>query len=125
MLSAAARPCIIIHALDPQVVVTILMRIAGLVLGAFFAFRVVKLLVAFVFGNQWLLPGDSLFYTLLNITLAALGAAGGAYCFLSGRWLIKRLLRGLHEGKCPQCGYDIRGLAPGDPCPECGAMHVR
>lgn len=43
----------------------------------------------------------------------------GAYLFLSGRWVIGRLARGL-DGTCPRCGYDITG-AQGSRCPECGA----
>jgi hypothetical protein len=25
---------------------------------------------------------------------------------------------------CPRCAYDLRGLAPSTPCPECGATHA-
>jgi hypothetical protein len=26
----------------------------------------------------------------------------------------------IERGLCPQCGYDLRGAAPGSGCPECG-----
>jgi len=42
----------------------------------------------------------------------------GLYLFLSGRWVINRILRGL-DGTCPHCGYDITATK-GPRCPECG-----
>jgi len=39
------------------------------------------------------------------------GSTGGAWAVLKGP--------GLEE--CPSCGYDLRGLAQGTRCPECGA----
>lgn len=42
----------------------------------------------------------------------------GLYLFLSGRWVIGRLLRGL-DGTCPRCGYDTTAVT-GPRCPECG-----
>lgn len=32
-----------------------------------------------------------------------------------------RWVRRVREGQCPACRYDLTGLAPGQPCPECGA----
>lgn len=46
----------------------------------------------------------------------------GLYLFLSGRWVIARLTRGLAwpgGGTCPRCGYDISAVDSAR-CPECG-----
>lgn len=46
----------------------------------------------------------------------------GLYMFLSGRWFIARLTRGLAwpgGGTCHKCGYDVTGVE-GSRCPECG-----
>ncbi len=46
----------------------------------------------------------------------------GLYLFLSGRWVIARLTRGLAwpgGGTCHKCGYDITGVDSAR-CPECG-----
>jgi|GEM_PF-7079476 len=40
------------------------------------------------------------------------------YCFLSGRFVIDRIMRGL-EGRCPKCNYDLAGVRA-NKCPECG-----
>ncbi len=54
----------------------------------------------------------------MRLALLALGL----YLFLSGRWVIGRLTRGLSwpgGGTCPKCGYDITGIDSAR-CPECG-----
>jgi len=46
----------------------------------------------------------------------------GLYMFLSGKWFIRRIVRGLGppaEGICPACRYDLAGLRVSR-CPECG-----
>jgi hypothetical protein len=32
---------------------------------------------------------------------------------------------GRRAGACPCCNYDLSGLPPGSPCPECAAVHDR
>lgn len=39
-------------------------------------------------------------------------------CIAGLAW--RRWLRWRPPGACPKCGYDLRGLAAGSPCPECG-----
>lgn len=51
----------------------------------------------------------------LRLWVIALAAAGVAL----GVWLIGRRYR--DPAKCPDCGYDIRGLTSGT-CPECGSL---
>ncbi|MBL8758962.1 MAG: hypothetical protein JNK35_11090 [Phycisphaerae bacterium] len=35
--------------------------------------------------------------------------------------LLTRRRRGWYQGRCPSCGYDMKGLADAPRCPECGA----
>lgn len=41
------------------------------------------------------------------------------YALLDGRLVVRLLLRGLREGVCQHCGYDVSGLRSAR-CPECG-----
>lgn len=41
----------------------------------------------------------------------------GLYLTFGGGWLIRRCIRGIAT-RCPECGYELRGLQV-DRCPEC------
>lgn len=50
---------------------------------------------------------------------AAAALCGGALLVRAGR------RAGGAAGRCTKCGYDLRGLAAGAVCPECGAIEAR
>ena len=41
------------------------------------------------------------------------------WLLIPGPFVLRRLIR-LKRGRCPKCGYDLRGQLPGAGCPECG-----
>ncbi len=45
-----------------------------------------------------------------------------AVVFAGVSWMVGSVRRGRRRrrGRCEQCGYDLRGLAPDSTCPECG-----
>ncbi|QKK09000.1 MAG: hypothetical protein HND58_13070 [Planctomycetota bacterium] len=45
----------------------------------------------------------------------------GLYCLLGGRWLLRRMLRGL-DGTCPGCGHPLPDS--GTRCTECGLRYL-
>lgn len=116
--------------MNPVPIVTIAVRVLGLILILLYIGSLGRLVVALVaplvYGglfapHQFLLDIGSSgrqtpeFLQLLLVTL-------GLYLFLSGRWVIARLTRGLAwhgGGTCPKCGYDITGIESSR-CPECG-----
>ena len=64
--------------------------------------------VAFPYRPRWgPLLVNIAFYTLVVLT------------FTRGIGWVRRARR-RKSGRCPWCAYDLRGLAPGSQCPECG-----
>lgn len=53
---------------------------------------------------------------LLNIAIWSITA----WLLLTLTSTLRTRLRTRRAGKCPQCRYDLRGLPPSAPCPECG-----
>lgn len=45
---------------------------------------------------------------------------GGLAWFICGGWCVVRGWRRRKRGACARCAYDLRGLAQGARCPECG-----
>lgn len=107
--------------------VTLAVRAAGLVLAVLFLPRAISDAMALVFfaipqagAMGFRAAADNIVSAAW--TIVVLGAA--VYCFLSGRWLIRRLTAGLagSEHRCKECGYDVSGIERGKRCPECGAV---
>ncbi|NUQ53902.1 MAG: hypothetical protein HUU19_14545 [Phycisphaerales bacterium] len=55
----------------------------------------------------------------LGFTLNTLFYAAAWFTYLFGIRSIRRNLR-TRRGLCTGCAYDLKGLPPGSPCPECG-----
>ena len=116
--------------MNPLPLVTIGVRLLGLILIVLYAgslLRFVGLLLYALMtpehGGLLARLWDSVRGIGGNIDLVGLVMlALGLYLFLSGRWVIAHLTRGLSwpgGGTCPKCGYDITGLTSSR-CPECG-----
>jgi len=45
------------------------------------------------------------------------------WLLIPGPFVLRRVIR-VKRGRCPQCGYDLRGQLPGAGCPECGWMRA-
>jgi hypothetical protein len=118
--------------MNPLPLVTIGVRFLGLVLALLHVGSVGQLVLTLVsplvFGGPvglqyFLLDSDpgrrGATPVLVQLALFSLGL----YLFLSGRWVIGRLTRGLAwpgGGTCHRCGYDVTGIESAR-CPECGA----
>lgn len=59
---------------------------------------------------RWLTPTGLLWAALMVLSV---------HMLLNGSPIVRLLLRGLHDGGCPHCGYDISAIKTGV-CPECG-----
>lgn len=108
----------------PEVVVTLLVRFGGLAVAIVWVPSAIRdVTSALVSLNNLLNPtlSGAVAITMPGLRAILLSAAG-CYCFLSGRWVIGRLLKGMRDTHgCPHCGYDLTGMKPGSTrCPECG-----
>ncbi|MEL7471973.1 MAG: zinc ribbon domain-containing protein [Planctomycetota bacterium] len=104
-----------------RLTLTVLVRVVGLALVLWNTNALASVVVRMVAQSAFAGRQPS----TMSLTAAAIAASVpigmavlGAYMFLSGRWFVGRLLKGLARG-CSHCGYDTRGLRSGF-CPECG-----
>lgn len=72
---------------------------------------------------MWLLPGwESVGPWAAASLYIIMFALGLVYRFLSGKWREMKVLDVMKSPRCTQCDYDMTGLTPNSPCPECGAV---
>jgi len=56
---------------------------------------------------------------VIELRNLAVNSSFGAAAGLLGYAIVRRYLRGVQPGHCPNCGYDLTGNTSGR-CPECG-----
>jgi hypothetical protein len=108
--------------MNPLVVVTIIVRFIGLVLVLWTVGGVVAIVLRIVFLAATGHGADAVGAFAPRDAERTAVFALGLYLFLSGRWVIGRLTRGLAwpgGGTCHKCGYDLTGV-DSSRCPECG-----
>jgi hypothetical protein len=79
-------------------------------------------LVPMVLGMLWMGGADA----WAGVLMFCVGALGAGLAGLSSRsgWRGRgRRVQLLAGRMCARCGYDMRALAIGDRCPECGSKH--
>jgi hypothetical protein len=115
-----------VDAVKPEAVATIAVRLLGLFLAIFLIENVLRSSADVIMRLTGLRPssraGIATAVSYVGPASAAVVFALGLYMFLSGKWFIRRIVRGLGpppEGICAGCGYDLAGLRVSR-CPECG-----
>lgn len=116
--------------MKPEALATIAVRLLGLILILLTLESVALIALALVLAVLGRVMEDPQLMAASPAWLGELITSGdifllplGLYMFLSGKWFIRRIVRGLGpppEGICPACGYDLKGLRVSR-CPECGA----
>lgn len=115
--------------MKPVDVATIAVRLLGLVIVLLTVDSLLRIGVVLInqIGSRIAGPSTSIRMSS-NVVETIVAASGfipfalGLYMFFSGRWFIRRIVRGLGppaEGVCPACNYDLTGLRVSR-CPECG-----
>lgn len=115
--------------MKPEEVATIAVRLLGLIIVLVMlnsVLRIALVLISLLAALTTATPDPIGHRANALETLVASGGfiafALGLYMFFSGRWFIRRIVRGLGpppEGICPACEYDLAGLRVSR-CPECG-----
>ncbi|HZW09107.1 MAG TPA: hypothetical protein VFF69_04315 [Phycisphaerales bacterium] len=112
---------------------TVSLRLLGLVLLLLAVPELIRQAEAFLATMHWLdwkpwIIGDNLQgardnfgFSIAGLIVALGQTAVSVYLLLRGRWLV-RLLTRIDRSRCMECGYDMRGAARGEKCPECGSV---